>query len=173
MRLFAGTFFALAILCAPAAPGAPVDDIADALTQASANPITADSLPANFARLAHFVRHEANNAILYTDGGPSDGYVRYAQAHFNLTPLAAKDASQFPLFDVEFELTDQPDFTFEGLAAALERRLGTPSTSSDQPEAVFRTWLLKQPAGRTITLARANGSDNGDPAIVFQLIQNR
>jgi hypothetical protein len=173
MKIIAAACLALAILCAPPVPAAPADDIADALARASSGPITADSLPEDFARLARFVRHDANGMILFTDGGPTDGYVRHAQAHFDLTPLARKGVDKIPLFAVEFELADQPDFTFEGLSAALERRFGNPSASSDQPEAVFRTWLLKEPAGRTVTLARAHASDNGDPTIIFYLIQNR
>jgi hypothetical protein len=173
MRIIAAAFFAFAATVAPWALGAPTNDIADALAEASVKPITSDSLPSDFSRLTRFVRHDANGLVLYTDGGPTDGYVRHAQAHFDLTPSVRKDADKIPLFSVEFELADQPDFTYEGVAAALEQRLGTPSAHSDQPGAVFRTWLLKKPEGRTITLARADGSDNGDPTIVFQLIQNR
>jgi hypothetical protein len=78
-----------------------------------------------------------------------------------------------PLFSVAFELASQPDFTFEGLSSALEQRLGTPTTSSNQAGATFRTWLLKQPDGRSFTIARAQGSDNGDPVTIVHLIQKR
>jgi hypothetical protein len=78
-----------------------------------------------------------------------------------------------PLFSVALELASQPDFTFEGLSSALEQRLGTPTTSSNQPGATFRTWLLKQPDGRSFTIARAQGSDNGDPVTIVHLIQKR
>lgn len=173
MRIIAAASFALAVLCAQQAPAAPTDDIADALVDAAKKPITADSLPAAFARLTRFIRHEANGLILYTDGGPADGYVRHAQAHFDPSPTIRKGVDMTPQFDVVIDLADQPGFTYQDMAAALEQRLGTPTTSSDQPGAVFRAWLLKEPAGRSVTLARAQGSDSPDMTTIFQLIQNR
>ena len=130
-------------------------------------------MPDDFARLARFVRHDANGMVLYTDGGSTDGYVRHAQAHFDLTPLARKGVDKIPLFAVTFELAEQPDFTFEALAAALERQLGTPSLSSNHGASTFRTWLLKQPPGRTFTVARGQASDNAESVIIVELIQNR
>ena len=164
---------AFATVMAASAFATPVDDVADALVQAGTKPITADSLPTDFARLTQFVRHDANGMILYTDGGPTDGYVRHAQAHFDLTPSVRKGADKIPLFAVAFELADQTDFSFDGLASALEKRLGTPSVSSNRGGSVFRTWLLKQPAGRTFTIARAQASDNAESITVVELIQNR
>ncbi len=164
-------FLAVLALACPAF-AAPTDDIADALVQAGTKPITADSLPSDFARLTKFVRHDANGMVLFTDGGSTDGYVRHAQAHYDIAALPHGGAAM-PLFSVAFELVNQQDFTFEGLASALEQRLGTPSVSSNQAGAVFRTWLLKQPDGRSFTLAQAQASDNGDPVTVVQLIQKR
>ena len=173
MRIIAAVSFALALIPTPAALAAPTDDIADALIDAAKKPITADSLPADFARLTRFIRHEANGLILYTDGGPTDGYVRHAQAHFDPTPTIRKGVDMTPQFDVVIDLADQDGFTYKDMAAALERRLGTPTTSSDQPGAIFRAWLLKEPVGRSITLAHAQGSDGPDMTTIFQLIQNR
>jgi hypothetical protein len=173
MRIIAAASLALAMMCALPAAAAPTDDIADALVAAARKPITADSLPADFARLTKFVRHDANGLILYTDGGPTDGYVRHAQAHFDPTPTIRKGVDMTPQFDVVIDLADQPGFTYEGLAAALEQRLGTPTAHSNQPGAIFRAWLLKDPAGRSVTLAHAQGSDGPDMTSIFQLIQNR
>jgi hypothetical protein len=178
MRIFAYGLMLLllaipALLARPAA-GAAVDEIADALVQAAEKPtITPDSLPADFARLARFVRHDASGMVLFTDGGSTDGYVRHAQAHFDTAPAAANGPGALPLFSLAFEFVDQPDFSFDGLAAALEQRLGTPSARSDQTGATFRTWQLKQPAGRTVTIARAQASDNGDPITIVQMMQSR
>ena len=172
MKAFA---IALALaLCAPAllARAAATDEIAAALIDAGQKPITADSLPADFARLAHFVRHEANGMVLFTDAGPADGHVRAAQAHFDTAPVRGPN-DKIPLFSVAFELVDQPDFSFDGLASAMEHRLGTPTASSNRSGAVFRTWLMPNPAGRSFTIARAQGSDNGDPITIVQLVQNR
>jgi len=162
--------FALSV--GAAALAAPTDDIADALVAAGAKPITADSLPNDFARLAKFTRHEANGMIIFADGGPTDGFVRHAQAQYD-TSAVPRGGPNMPLFSVAFELASQPDFTFEGLSSALEQRLGTPTTSSNQVGATFRTWLLKQPDGRSFTIARAQGSDNGDPVTIVHLIQKR
>jgi hypothetical protein len=152
---------------------ASTDDIANVLVDAGRKPITADSLPQDFARLAHFVRHEANGMILYTDSAPADGHVRNAQAHFDTIGGVRPPNDKLPLFSVAFELVDQPDFTFDGLASAIERKLGTPTASSNRNGAVFRTWLLKEPAGRSFTVARAQATDNGDPIIIVQLLQAR
>jgi hypothetical protein len=178
MRIFrvALTLLLLAMpaLVARPAAAAPTDEIADALAQGAEKPtITPDSLPADFARLARFVRHDAAGMVLFTDGGSTDGYVRHAQAHFDTAQAPGKEQSGIPLFSVALELVDQPDFSFEGLAAALEQRLGTPSSRSDQTGATFRTWELKQPAGRTVTVARAQASDNGDPITIVQIMQKR
>jgi hypothetical protein len=152
---------------------APTDDVADALVSAGSKPqITADSLPDDFARLTKFTRHEANGMVIFADGGPTDGYVRHAQAEYD-TSAVPRGGPNAPLFSIAFELANQPDFTFEGLAAALEQRLGTPTTSSNQVGATFRTWLLKNPDGRSVTIAQAQGSDNGDPVTIVHLIQKR
>src|ERR1700735_4164706 len=122
----------LALSLSAAAFAAPTDDIADALVAPATKPrITADSLPADFARLTKFTRHEANGMVIFADGGPTDGYVRHAQAQYD-TSTVPRTGPNAPLFSVAFELASQPDFTFEGLAAALEHRLGTPTTSSNQ-----------------------------------------
>jgi hypothetical protein len=163
----------LALSLAAAAHAAPTDDIADALVAAGTKPgITVDSLPADFARLTKFTRHEANGMVIFADGGPTDGFVRHAQARFD-TSAAPRGGPGMPLFSVALELASQPDFTFEGLSSALEQRLGTPTTSSNQAGATFRTWLLKQPDGRSFTIAQAQGSDNGDPVTIVHLIQKR
>jgi hypothetical protein len=164
--------FALS-LAGAAHASAPVDDIADVLVAAGSKAnITAESLPTDFARLTKFTRHEANGMLIFSDGGPTDGYVRHAQAAYD-TSAMPRGGANMPLFSVAFELASQPDFTFEGLSAALSQRLGTPTTSSNQSGATFRTWLLKQPDGRSFTVAQAQGSDNGDPVIVVHLIQKR
>ena len=165
--------FAVALSLAGFAAAAPTDDIADALVAAGSKAqITADSLPADFARLTKFTRHEANGMIIFADGGPTDGFVRHAQAQYD-TSAIPRGGPGMPLFSVAFELANQPDFTFEGLSAAMEQRLGTPTTSSNQIGATFRTWLLKQPDGRSFTIAQAQGSDNGDPVTIVHLIQKR
>jgi hypothetical protein len=149
---------------------APADDLADALVQGGTKAITADSLPQDFARLTKFVRHDGNGMILFSDGGMTDGYVRHAQARFD-TKTGPQTGAKMPLFSVAFELVNQDDLSFEGLAAALAQRLGTPSATSNQAGAVFRTWLLKQPEGRSLTIATSQASDNGDPITIVQLIQ--
>ena len=161
-----------ALSFAAAGLAAPTDDIADALVSAGTKPITADSLPTDFARLTRFTRHEANGMVIFADGGPTDGYVRHAQAQYDTSAIPHGGPSM-PLFSVAFELASQSDFTFEGLSSALEQRLGTPTTSSNQIGATFRTWLLKKPDGRSFTIARAQGSDNGDPVTIIHLIQKR
>ena len=173
MRFLAVWSLGLALSLAGLVAAAPTDDIADALVAAGSKPqITADSLPGDFARLTKFTRHEANGMVIFADGGPTDGYVRHAQAQYD-TSIVPRTGPNAPLFSVAFELAEQPDFTFEGLSAALEQRLGTPTTSSNQTGATFRTWLLKNPEGRSFTIAQAQGSDNGDPVIIVHLIQKR
>ncbi len=158
----------------PLAQAAATDDVADALVSAGKKTdITPDSLPGDFARLTRFVRHEGNGMILFSDGGSTDGYVRHAQAHFDTARVPRTGNDKIPLFSVAIELVDQPDFSFEGLASALEQRLGTPSLSSNQSGATFRTWILKNPDGRNFTVARAQASDNGDPITIVQVMQNR
>jgi hypothetical protein len=172
MKVFA---LALMLICALAGVcrAMPTDDIAEALIVAGSKPITPDSLPADFARLTRFVRHDGNGMVLFTDGGATDGYVRHAQAHFDTAPAAHDDAGMHPLFSVAFELVDQPDFSFDGLAASLEQKLGAPDNGSNRLGATFRTWNMKQPAGRTLTIAKGRASDNGDGVIIVQLIQER
>jgi len=172
MRAF---LFILALLiAAPACLAAPADNIADTLVAAARKQtITPDSLPDDFAHMTRFVRHNGGPMVLFTDGGMTDGYVRHAQAHFATAPAARDPGRIDPLFTVAFEMVQQPDFTFESLAAALEQRLGTPDGSSNQPGAAFRNWHLKQPAGRTLTVAKAQASDNGDPITIVQLTQDR
>jgi len=160
------------VLSAGGASAAAVDDIANVIVEAGRKPITVDSLPSDFARLAHFVRHEANGMVLFTDTAPADGHVRNAQAHFD-TATTRGPGDRIPLFAVAFELVDEPGFTFDGLASALSHKLGTPTASSNRSGAVFRTWLLTQPAGRSLTVARAQATDNGDPITIIQLLQNR
>ena len=173
MRFLAVWSLGLALSLAGLAAAAPTDDIADALVAAGSKPqITADSLPGDFARLTKFTRHEANGMVIFADGGPTDGFVRHAQAEFD-TSAIPRTGPNAPLFSVALELANQPDFTFEGLSAALEQRLGTPTTSSNQTGATFRTWLLKHPDGRSFTIAQAQGSDNGDPVTIVHLIQKR
>jgi hypothetical protein len=152
---------------------APTDDIADALVTAGTKAeITAESMPNDFGRLSRFVRHDAGGMAIFSDGGPTDGYVRHAQAHFDLSAMPRGGAGT-PQFLVAFELANQPDFTFEGLSSALEARLGTPTSSSNQAGATFRTWNLKQVNGRSLTIAKAPSSDNGDPVTIVDLKQNR
>ncbi len=172
MKRLALAALAFALACATAIAG-PTDDIAEALVVAAAKPITPDSLPADFARLTRFVRHDGNSMVLFTDGGATDGYVRHAQAHFDTAPAAIAPGGMNPLFMIAFEFADEPEFTFAGLAAALEKLLGTPSGSSNQSGSTFRTWRLQQPEGRMMTIGRAQASDNGDPVTIVQLIQQR
>lgn len=166
---------ALVFFLAVAGPGlaAPVDEVAAVLADAGHKPMTVDSFPTTFARLAHFKRSDANGMVLFTQEAPADGHIRNAQAQFDTMGTARPTIEKMPIFSVAFELVDQPDFSFNGLAAAMEHQLGTPTASSNQPGATFRTWLLKDPQGRSITLARAPGSDNGEMAIIYQLLQNR
>ena len=181
MKIFRLALGALALallaitpLGAPLAAEPPADEIANALIDAGSKPITADSLPADFARLVHFERHEGNGMVLFTDSMPADGHVRNAQAHFSVPNKSAGVIdSGLPLFAVAFELVDEPDFTFEGLASAIARRLGTPTASSNRNGATFRTWLMKAPLGRSFTIAKAQATDNGDPITIVQLVQNK
>src|ERR1700722_5290820 len=173
MRFLAALSLGIALSVTAAAYAAPTDDIADALVAAGTKPrITADSLPADFARLTKFPPHEANGMVIFADGGPTDGFVRHAQAQYD-TSAIPRGGPNMTLFSVAFELARKPDFTFEGLSSALEERLGKPTTSSNQAGATFRTWLLKQPDGRSVTIAQAQGSDNGDPVTIVHLIQKR
>jgi hypothetical protein len=94
-------------------------------------------------------------------------------ARFELGPVSAPVGGKATQFSIAIEFTDQPDFSYATLAAALEQRLGTPNMSSSEIGAVFRTWLLTNPAGRSLQLAKAQGSDNGDPVSVVYIIQNR
>jgi len=170
--------FALApiagVYAAPATGQPPAtDQIATVLVDAGSKPITADTLPSDFARLAHFVRHEGNGMVLFTDSAPADGHVRNAQAHFSVPNKSGVLDSGLPLFAVAFELAEEPDFTFDGLAAAIERKLGAPTAHSNRTGAVFRTWLMKAPVGRSFTIAKAQASDNGDPITIVQLVQNQ
>jgi hypothetical protein len=161
----------LAMMFGASAPAAAVDDVADALVAASGKAITPESLARDFARLTRFVRHDAPGMVLFTDGGSTDGYVRHAQAHFDTAP-AIRDETH-PLFTVALELVDQPGFTYAGLSDALLQRLGLPYSSGAQIGATFRTWRLRQPAGRILTVARSVASDNGDGITVIQLTQER
>jgi len=150
---------------------APVDGIADALVNAANKPeITAESLPNDFARMSRFVRRDAGGMAIFSDGGPTDGYVRHAQARVALSPQG--DTTGL-VFMVAFELAIEADFSFEGLSSALEGRLGTPTSSSNQAGNAFRSWQLKQVNGRTLTIAKAQASDNGDPVIVVSLTQKK
>ncbi len=165
------TLIVLLFLAAPSALAGPTEDIADTLAVTAAKPITPDSLPADFARLTKFVRHDGHGMVLFTDGGATDGYVRHAQAHFDTGPAAA--SPQDPLFVVAFEFVDQEDFSFDALSSALEQRLGTPTMVANQAGGAFRAWKLKQPAGRSLSIAKGHGSDNGDAVTVVQLLQDR
>jgi hypothetical protein len=173
MRLLATLLLGGALALTGAAMAAPADDIADALVAAGSKAeITANSLPSDFARLSRFVRHDAGGMAIFSDGGPTDGYVRHAQARFDLSAMPHGDPSGL-LFTVAFELASQPDFTFEGLSSALEGRLGTPTSSANQIGNSFRSWRLKQVDGRTLTIAKAQASDNGDPVTIVSLTQKR
>lgn len=173
MRFLAACCFAVSLLFAGAVQAAPADDIADALvTAANKQQVTADSLPNDFARLSRFVRHDAGGMAIFSDGGPTDGFVRHAQARFDLSAMPRGGAGGL-LFSVAFELASQPDFTFEGLSAALEARLGTPTSSSNQIGNSYRNWQLKQIEGRSLTIAKSQASDNGDPVTVVSLLQKR
>jgi len=99
--------------------------------------------------------------------------IRYEHTFNEAMRLRMTERNELVALSVAFELANQSDFTFEGLAAALEQRLGTPTTSSNQIGATFRTWLLKQPDGRSFTIAQAQGSDNGDAVTIVHLIQKR
>ncbi len=168
------TVLALMMLMAPHVRAAPADGIADALVEAVRKPaITADTLPADLGRLTRFVRHDGNGVVLFTNGDATDGYVRHAYASFDTLGSARKNGDKIPLFSVAIEFVEQPDFTFENLASTLEQRLGTPSISSNQSGATFRTWLLKGLPGRSLQIARTQGSDNGDPVTIVYIIQNR
>jgi len=172
MRAIIGAFVFL-LAMAGTALAAPVDDVAGVLADAGRKPLTADSLSTDFARLSHFKRSDSNGMVLFTQEAPADGHVRNAQAQFDTIGATRPATDKMPLFSVAFELVDQPDFSFDGLAAALERKLGTPTASSNQAGAVFRTWLLAEPHGRSFTLARAQGSDNGEMITIVQVVQSR
>jgi hypothetical protein len=173
MSRFASLALAVALILSPAgfAASAP-DDLADLVIESARKPITVDSLANDFAHLAKFVRHDAPNQVVFSDGGLADGHVRHAQARFDLAPTSGATANM-PLFVVALELVEQPDFTFEGFAAALERRLGTPDQSSALAGATFRNWRLKQFPGRILAVARSQASDNSDSITIVQLIQER
>jgi len=171
MRFLAVLSLAVALSLTGMARAAPVDGIADALVAAANKAeITANSLPDDFARLSRFVRRDTGGMAIFSDGGPTDGYVRHAQARVALAPQG--DTTGL-VFMVAFELTSQPDFTFEGLSSALEGRLGTPSSSSNQAGNAFRSWQLKQVNGRTLTVAKSQASDNGDPVTIVSLTQKK
>jgi hypothetical protein len=171
MRFLAILSFAIAVSLASIAAAAPADQMADALVAAaSKDEITADSLPNDFARLSRFVRHDAGGMAIFSDGGPTDGYVRHAQARYALSGHGDATGLRFM---VAFELASEADFTFDGLAAALEARLGTPTSSSDQAGNSFRSWQMKQMDGRTLTVAKAQASDNGDPVTIVSLTQKQ
>ena len=173
MKKFASLAFAVAFAVASSAfaAGSP-DELADLVIESARKLITVDSLTSDFAHLAKFVRHDSSNQVLFSDGGAADGHVRHAQARFDRAPPSAATAAM-PLFVVALELVEQPDFTFDGFAAALERRLGTPDQSSSVEGATFRNWRLKQLPGRSLTIARAQATDNGDRITIVQLVQNR
>jgi len=170
------TIFVMAVLSGAvgmARAGAPADDIADAVIQAGIKPISPESLADDFAPLTKFIRHDASGMVLFSDGGGTNGYVRHAQAHFDTAPAATDPAGKHPAFSIAFELADQPEFSFADLAGALEQRLGKPDRRTDVIGAVSRAWALKQQPGRTLTIARAEASDNGDPVTIVQLVQER
>jgi hypothetical protein len=177
MKLFAALAIGLLVigLGTPAArAGSAPEQIADVLIASASKPdITPESLPNDFARLTRFVRHDGNGMVLFSDGGSTDGYVRHAQAHFDTGPAAVSGPTKMPLFMIALELVDEPDFSFTALSAALEARLGTPTDSSQQDGATFRTWMLKQPNGRMLRIDRGQASDNGDPVTIVQIMQNR
>jgi hypothetical protein len=168
MRFFAALL--IAVTMSMPVWAAATDDIADILALSAKKQITVDTLPDDFARLTKFVRHDGNGMVLFSDGGGTDGYVRHAQARYDIAP-AQHAGVKGPLFSVAFEFGNEENFTFEGLAAALAQRLGTPTTTSNQSGATFRTWLLNEPKGRSVTIATAQASDNGDPITIVQLIQ--
>jgi len=173
MRLLAACCLVVMLSFGATAMAAPTDDIADVLvTAGNKAQITAESLPNDFARLSRFVRHDAGGMAIFADGGPTDGYVRHAQARFDLSAMPRSGANA-TLFTVAFELTSQSDFTFEGLAAALAARLGTPTSSANQIGNIFRIWRLKDVSGRTLTIAKSQASDNGDPVTIVSLTQQR
>ena len=173
MIRFASLAFSAALFLSMTAFAASApDDLADLVIESARKPITVDSLADDFAHLAKFVRHDSPNQVVFSDGGLADGHVRHAQARFDLTPTSGATANM-PLFVVALELVEQPDFTFDGFAAALERRLGTPDQSSAVEGATFRNWRLKQLQGRSLTIARAQASDNSDRITIVQLVQNR
>lgn len=166
---------ALVFLLAAAGTGlaAPVDQVAAVLADATKKALTPDSFPTDFARLSHFKRSDANGMVLFTQEAPADGHVRNAQAQFDTMGASRPAAEAMPLFSIAFELVDQPDFDFAGFAAAMEHQLGTPAGSSNQSGATFRKWSLAEPRGRSITIARAPGSDNGEMAVIVQIVQSR
>ena len=171
MRFLAAISLAFALSLGGAAKAAPTDEIADALVTAANKPeITATSLPNDFARFSRFVRRDVGGMAIFSDGGPTDGYVRHAQAR---VALSSQGDTTGLVFTVAFELASQQDFTFEGLSSALEGRLGTPTSSSNQAGNSFRSWQLKQVNGRTLTIAKSQASDNGDPVTIVSLTQKR
>jgi hypothetical protein len=165
--------FAILLGLPASARAAATDDMARELAERVARPITADSLPADFAPIARFVRREMGGQVMFSDGGIADGHVRHAQASFDLRAPAPGAAAKTPAFFIALELVDEPDFTFDGIAAALERRLGPPDESSGRAGALFRTWHLKALPGRTVTIAPSQASDNGDAVTIVQIVQDR
>ena len=94
MRFLAALFLAGALSLAGSAKAAPVDGIADALvTAANKAEITANSLPDDFARLSRFVRRDTGGMAIFSDGGPTDGYVRHAQARDSCIPSRQRSAN--------------------------------------------------------------------------------
>jgi hypothetical protein len=160
-------------LVSDAARATSADDFAATLADRSAAALTADTLTTSFAPLARFARRDVAGKAIFSDDGIADGHVRHAQASFDLRPPAPNATGKSPLFFIALQLTDEPDFTFEGLASGLEHRLGAPDESSGREGAVFRTWHLKAVPGRTLTVAQSQASDNGDPITVVQIVQDR
>jgi len=73
---------------------------------------------------------------------------------------------------IAIELVDQPDFT-RAMSSPCPSAWAPPADSSNQAGATFRTWALPEPKGRVLRIDRGQASDNGDPVIVAQVMQNR
>lgn len=169
-------FFALILaflLAAAPARASDADDIARIVSDLAQKSITPDTLTAGFAPLVQFVRRDTKDMLLFTDGKLVDGHVRHAQAQFDGKVGSRTTGDRTPVFSIALELGDEPDFTFDGLAAGFSRRLGTPGATSNRAGATYRVWYLKQPKGRTLTVARGQASDNGEPVTIIQLLQER
>jgi len=151
---------------------AATDDIADVLvTAAKKAEITPDSLPADFARLTRFVRHDSNGMVLFSDGGSTDGYVRHAKRSSRSPPARSPIRQDAALHDCH-RAGGPAGLTFEAMSSALSQRWAHRPTAPTRPARPSAPGRCPNPRARPQNRP-GQASDNGDPVIVAQVMQNR